>query len=71
MNHARKVGIPHGRTLWCPVTALNDWLGRSGIEDGPVFCRVDRHGNLIDGPLTDSRLAVPERGNWTCASVTL
>ncbi len=40
---------PHGRTRW--VTALNDWLGRSGIEDGPVFRRVDRHGNLIDGRL--------------------
>ncbi len=33
------------------MTALNDWLGCSGIEDGPVFRRVDRHGNLIDGRL--------------------
>ena len=34
------------------MTALNDWLERSGIEDGPVFRRVDRHGRLIDGWLS-------------------
>ena len=42
----RKIGIPHGRTRWCPVTALNDWLERAGIEDGPVFRPVDRHGRV-------------------------
>ncbi len=58
MNHARKVGIPHGRTRWCPVTALNDWLGRSGIENGPVFRRVDRHGNLINGRLSGEAVSL-------------
>jgi integrase len=42
----RKIGIPHGRTRWCPVAALNDWLERAGIEDGPVFRPVDRHGRV-------------------------
>ncbi len=42
----RKVGIPHGRTRWCPVTALHDWLARAEIEDGPVFRPVDRHGEV-------------------------
>ncbi len=61
----RKVGIPHGRTRWCPVTALSDWLARSGIEDGPVFRRVDRHGNLLDARLSGEAvsLVVKERAS--------
>ncbi len=42
----RDIGIPHGRTRWCPVTALNDWLERAGIEEGHVFRPVDRHGRM-------------------------
>ncbi len=42
----RKIGIPHGRTRWCPVTALNSWMERAGIEEGPVFRPVDRHGKV-------------------------
>jgi integrase len=40
----RKIGIPFGRTLHCPVRALDNWL--SAIEDGPVFRPVDRHGRV-------------------------
>ncbi|MCZ6860971.1 MAG: site-specific integrase, partial [Alphaproteobacteria bacterium] len=54
----RKVGIPHGRTRWCPVMALNDWLERSGVEDGPVFRRVDRHGNLLDRRLSGEAVSL-------------
>ncbi len=54
----RKVGIPHGRTRWCPVTALNDWLERSGIGDGPVFRRVDRHGKLLGGRLSGAAVSL-------------
>ena len=54
----RKVGIPHGRTRWCPVTALNDWMENAGIEDGPVFRRVDRHGNLLDGRLSGEAVSL-------------
>ncbi len=42
----RKIGIPHGRTRWCPVTALNSWMERAGIEEGPIFRPVDRHGKV-------------------------
>ncbi len=45
-NTGRKIGIPHGRTRWCPVTALTDWLAQSGIEGGPIFHPVDRHGRI-------------------------
>ncbi len=47
----RKIGIPHGRTRWCPVSALNEWLERVGIEDGPVFRPVDRHGKVHNAHL--------------------
>jgi integrase len=40
----RKIGIPFGRTIHCSVRALEIWLSAAGIEDGPVFRPIDRHG---------------------------
>ena len=42
----RRVGVPFGRTKWCPVTMLDRWLSVAGIEAGPIFRRVDRHGRV-------------------------
>lgn len=43
----REVGIPRGKDPeTCPVGALRAWLCEAGIEEGPVFRGVDRHGNL-------------------------
>jgi integrase len=42
----RKVGLPFGRTRHCPVLALDGWLAISGIEAGPIFRPVDRHGRV-------------------------
>lgn len=42
----RKIGIPFGRTKWCPVTALERWLERAGVSEGPIFRPVDRHGAI-------------------------
>ncbi len=58
----RKVGIPHGRTRWCPVTALSDWLGRAGIEEGPVFRPVDRHGRVHDARLSGEAVSLVVKG---------
>jgi integrase len=48
------VGIPYGsREETCPVSSLERWIsfsGRSG--DDPLFCPIDRHGNLKDGALS-------------------
>jgi len=54
----REIGIPHGRTRWCPVTALTEWIESAGIEDGPVFRQVDRHGNLLDGRLSGEAVSL-------------
>jgi integrase len=42
----RKIGIPHGRSKWCPNTALETWLEAAGIGDGSIFRPVDRHGRV-------------------------
>lgn len=48
----RKVGIPFGRTRNCPVLALDGWLAGAGIEAGPVFRPVDRHGRVASERLS-------------------
>ncbi|MEL7232215.1 MAG: tyrosine-type recombinase/integrase [Pseudomonadota bacterium] len=45
-GQVRKIGIPLGRTRHCPVAALSGWLGVLPADDGPIFCPVDRHGNV-------------------------
>jgi integrase len=42
----RKIGIPLGRSKWCPVAALESWIEAAGIENGSIFRRVDRHGHV-------------------------
>jgi integrase len=42
----RKIGIPFGRTVHCPVRALENWLSAARIGEGPVFRPVDRHGRV-------------------------
>lgn len=54
----RKIGIPNGRTRWCPVSALMDWLAQSNIEDGPIFRPVDRHGKNYDQRLSGEAVAL-------------
>jgi site-specific recombinase XerD len=53
------VGIPfseHAET--CPVRALQTWLTRSRITDGPVFRPIERWSNIIQPrPLEDRRVA--------------
>ena len=43
----RLVGLPYGSRLeTCPVRSLRAWLEAAGIEDGPVFRRVDAQGRV-------------------------
>jgi integrase len=48
----RKIAIPHGRTRWCPVRYLTDWLSHADIEHGPLFRSVNRHGHVAADRLT-------------------
>jgi len=54
----REVGVPRGTTEFCPVAALESWLEQSGITEGAVFRRVDRHGRLGDQQLSNRAVAI-------------
>ncbi len=49
-NLGREYQVPALRRL-CPVRACQEWLGCSGLLQGPLFRRIDRWGNLADTPL--------------------
>lgn len=51
-GQGRKIAIPHGRTRWCPVRHLADWLAHARIERGPIFRSIDRHGNIAPDRLS-------------------
>lgn len=49
-GEGQDVALPYGSNpLTCPVRSLEDWLAASGISDGPLFRRIDRHGNIFGG----------------------
>ena len=62
----RKIGIPFGRTIHCPVRALENWLSAARIEDGPVFRPVDRHGR-VSGRLSGEAVSLIIRGRMSAA----
>jgi integrase len=43
-GQGRKIGIPFGRTRWCPVQHLDQWRSVSGEAPGPVFRGMERSG---------------------------
>jgi site-specific recombinase XerD len=46
------VALPYGSNPnTCPVRLLEAWLAASGISEGALFRRIDRHGNIL-GRLT-------------------
>lgn len=57
-GRGRKIGIPYGRARWCPVSSLTDWLYHAGIEDGPIFRSVDRHGHVADQRLSGEAVSI-------------
>jgi site-specific recombinase XerD len=49
-GHGREVSVTRGRNPeTCPVRTLRAYLEAAGIEDGPVFRRIDRHGTVGGG----------------------
>jgi integrase len=62
LGAGRIIGIAFGKRRHCPVAALDRWLARSGIIDGPVFRRVDRHGNVFDEPLSGEAVSLIVKG---------
>ena len=57
----------------CPVRAVHGWLAASGIEDGPLFRAVNRHGHVMEMHLSDRAVAEGVkrslRWRWLIASI--
>ena len=55
----RKVAIPRGReATTCPLRALAAWRAAAAIESGPVFLRVNRHGQILRQRLSAQAVAI-------------
>ena len=55
----RKVAIPRGREeSTCPLHALLVWRAAAEIASGPVFLRVNRHGQLLRERLSAEAIAI-------------
>lgn len=57
LGHGRRIGIPLGRTRHCPVIALSDWIVRSGLDQGPMFRPIDRHGRIAHQRLSNEAVS--------------
>ena len=65
----RKVGMPFGRTRYCPVLALDGWLAISGIEAGPIFRPVDRHERVDRERLSAEAVSLVVKERVAAASI--
>jgi integrase len=54
----RKIGIPFGRSKWCPVKQLADWLEHAKIATGPLFRGINRHGHVAEERLSGEAVCI-------------
>lgn len=57
-GHGRKIAIPFGRGIVCPVLALQEWMEISGVTEGAIFRGVNRHGVISSSALTSQVVAL-------------
>lgn len=58
-GRGRKIGIPYGSNPeTCPARVVQVWLEQSGINDGPLFRSINRHGQIQSRQLSgiDARI---------------
>jgi integrase len=65
----RKIGIPHARGRWCPVSALDEWLTASGTAEGALFRRIDRHHQIGEKPLSGETVGLIVRERLRAAGI--
>jgi integrase len=68
-GEGRKIGIPFGRTRWCPVAALDAWLTASGIAEGAIFRPGDRHGRMHGARLSGEAVSLVVRERVAAAGL--
>jgi integrase len=62
-NDQRGKGVTHNVSFYataerCPVRALREWLDCSGIESGPIFRPINRHGQLQSSRLSGTAVGL-------------
>jgi len=66
----RFVGINRGVNLaTCPVRALVAWMNIAKIASGPIFRRIDRHGNIKKEAITPQTVALVVKRAATAAGL--
>lgn len=62
-----RIAVPRGQTDWCPVHALQSWINRANICEGPVFRRFTGRQRITDQAITPQTVAVVIK-KWVSAS---
>jgi integrase len=63
-------GLPYGsHPATCPVRAWRAWIAASGIETGPAFRSVNRHGRMGTNRLSDRAVADMVKRRATAAGL--
>jgi integrase len=66
----RKIGIPYARGRHCPVGALDNWLSCSGIDQGPLFRPINRHGHIDHRRLSGEAVSLVVKQRLAVAGVS-
>jgi integrase len=55
----KKVHIPYGSNFCtCPVRSLQVWMKEAGIEEGPIFRAINKHGQIQTDALSGKAVAL-------------
>ncbi|MGH1505072.1 MAG: tyrosine-type recombinase/integrase [Acidimicrobiales bacterium] len=61
--------IMAGSSTSCPVAALRRWLAAAGVEAGPVFRSVNRHGHISSKAISDRSVDLVIRSRAEAAGI--
>ncbi|WP_229151697.1 site-specific integrase [Aurantimonas sp. VKM B-3413] len=67
LGQGRKIGIPFGRTRWCPVAALSQLVTTAVLEEGPLFRPIDRHDRMAEQRLSGEAVSTIVRERLSAA----
>lgn len=56
-GQGRKLGIPFGRTKFCPVKTTETWLQRASLTKGPIFTSITKGGHTTPQRLSTNAVA--------------
>ncbi|KGP78433.1 MULTISPECIES: site-specific integrase [Paenibacillus] len=58
LGESENLAIPYGQfDHTCPVRAYIDWVSAAGIDNGPLFRSINRHGKISSNRLSDGAVA--------------